>query len=467
MSQDWRDFLRRLEADRSNEILHITEEVDPKWVPSALVMELERRKLYPVVCFERIKGSQFPVLANLLATRHRFALALGVTKVELTAEFAARLAMPIPARTRENPPFRSNSVTGAQLDLTSLPILTHFPIDAGPYITGGLVIAKDPDSGADTCGYHRMQLKGPQRLGISLHSRQRLWEYHRRAEAKGRNLEAAVVLGIHPAISLGSMALVPYDQGKFARIGGLLREPLELAACSFIDVEVPYWAEIVIEGEILASEREPEGPFAEFTNYACRRSTENVFIPKALFHRDGPLYQSVTPGMSADHITIVAVHREGEVLKALRNTLPNVRSVHAPLSACGLFHCYVSLSKTAEGQPMQAIMTAFSVDHNLKMVIVVDEDVDVLDESQVLWALATRVQADRDVHIIPQHLGMGCTLDPSSDDVSRSAKMGIDATRPLSGFAESIDVNLDAQLEARKIVQRHLDLGSLNKPRVA
>jgi UbiD family decarboxylase len=156
--------------------------------------------------------------------------------------------------------------------------------------------------------------------------------------------------------------------------------------------------------------------------------------------------------MSADHVTIVAVQREGDLLRALQQNLPNIKAVHAPLSACGLFHCYVAMEKIAEGQPTQVILTALAVDHNIKLVVVVDRDVNVFDESQVLWAIATRVQADRDVLIIPRHQGMGCTLDPSSDDLSRSAKMGIDATKPLNGFAQGIDPHPAAQEKARQIL---------------
>ena len=161
-----------------------------------------------------------------------------------------------------------------------------------------------PESGADTCGYHRMQLKGPNKLGVSLHSRQRLWEYLRRAEQAGRNLEAAVVIGVHPAVSLGSMALVPYDQGKFACIGCLLKAPLQVTPCQDIGLEVPFFAEIVIEGEILAGRHEPEGPFAEFTNYASSRSTENIFRVKSIHYRDQALISEYHPGpvrRSCDH----------------------------------------------------------------------------------------------------------------------------------------------------------------------
>ncbi len=452
MSQDWRDFLRSFETKYPREVLRINQELNREYEPTALIMELERQKRYPLVYFERISGSEFSVVANTIATRQRMAMSIGVDERELPTAFAERIKKSIEPELINNPPFKENCLSGSELDLTKLPILTHFPIDAGPYVTAGLVTAKDPLSGADTCGYHRMQLKGSNKLGVSLHSRQRLWEYHRRAQEMGKNLEAAVVLGVHPAISLGSMALIPYDQGKFARMGGLLGEPLQIARCSTIDVAVPAWAEIVIEGEILADEREPEGPFAEFTNYACFRSTENVFIPKAIYYRTKAMYQCITPGMCAEHNTIVAVQREGDVLKALKENLPNIVDVHAPLSACGLFHCYISMKKIAEGQPMQAILTALSVDHNLKHIVIVDEDVDVFDESQVLWAIATRVQADRDVLIIPQHQGMGCTLDPSTDELSRSAKMGIDATKPMHDFASSIASHPEASKKAKEIL---------------
>ena len=147
--------------------------------------------------------------------------------------------------------------------LLCLPIITHFPIDAGPYLTSGLVIAKDPESGSETLGFHRMQLKGKDKLGISLHSRQRLWEYFRRSEEKGENLEAAIDIGVHPNISLGSQALVPYHKGKYGAIAGLFGEELEVSNCTTVDIQVPAYAEFVIEGEILANERENTGLLIE------------------------------------------------------------------------------------------------------------------------------------------------------------------------------------------------------------
>jgi len=211
MSQDWRDFIKSYERQFPEDVLRIKDEVSREYEPTAVIFEVERHWRFPLVLFERVAGSEFPVVANILATRQRLAMALGIKKEELPSAFAGRIKTSLPLEEIANPPFTENCLEGKDLDLTRFPILTHFPIDAGPYVTAGLVVAKDPVSGSNTCGYHRMQLKAKDKLGISLHSRQRLWEYFRRAEERGKNLEAAVVLGVHPAVSLGSMALVPYD----------------------------------------------------------------------------------------------------------------------------------------------------------------------------------------------------------------------------------------------------------------
>lgn len=440
MSQDLRDFLQKLESD--GEVRSIPVEVKRAFEISTLVMELEKKRQFPVLRFEQVENSSFPVITSILSTRERLAKGMGVESHELSEAYAKGIKNRIEEiHIIEDPPFGENCITGEDIDLYKLPIPVHFPIDAGPYVTSGLCVAKDPVSGVETLGFHRMQLKGKDKLGISLHSRQRLWESFRRSEELGKSLEAAIVIGVHPNIALGSMALVPYELGKYGAIAGLFGEPLEVAQCATVDLQVPAYAEIVLEGEILSQVREQEGPFAEFTNYACYRSTENVFKVNAIRYRNNAFYHDLTPAMSSEHITVVAVQREGDVLNALRQTLPNIKAVHAPFSACGLFHCYISMKKIAEGQPQQAIFAAFAVDHNIKMVVVVDEDVDVFNEQEVLWAMATRLQADKGVSIIPQHLGMGVTLDPSTDELSRSSKMGIDATKPLSGFSPKIQMD--------------------------
>lgn len=450
MSQDLRDFLEQLEKD--GDVIHVPEEVKREYEISTLMMELEKRRQYPVMWFDKVEGSDIPVVTNILGSRERFAKAMGVATEDISIEFGERVKNRFDdLKVIENPPANANLMTGDQVDLYKFPIIKHFPIDAGPYITSGLCVARDPETGSDTCGFHRLQLKAKNKLGISFHSRGRMWEYFRRSEERGENMKMAICIGVHPNISLGSQACIPYELGKFGAIGGLFGEPLEVAQCATIDLQVPAYAEIILEGEVLANVREPESPFAEYTNYACFRSTENVFQVNAIRYRDNPIFHDLTPAMSSEHITIVSIQREGDILTTLRQNLPNIKAVHSPLSSCGIFHCYISMKKIAEGQPMQAILTALGMDHHIKMAVVVDEDVDVFNEQEVLWAMATRLQAAKGVIVIPN--AMGETLDPSSDELSRTDKMGIDATKPLSGFSPKIEIDAAAQEAVKRLYQ--------------
>jgi 2,5-furandicarboxylate decarboxylase 1 len=302
-----------------------------------------------------------------------------------------------------------------------------------------------PETGVDTTGFHRLMLKGSNRLGVSLHSRRRMWEFHRRAAAKGQNLPAAVTLGVHPLHYMGSMVYAyPQHVRKFEIIGGLFAEPYRVARCGTADIEVPAAAEIIIEGEVLADEREPEGPFSEFTGYASFRSTQNVFVAKRIRMRADAMFHSVVSGMSQDHILVSCITREGEILNALRRNLPNVKAVHVPHTTCGAFMAFISMKKTSAGEPQQAIMATLGTEFYTKYVIVVDEDVDVFSLSDVMWAVATRVQAEKDIIFIPG--AKGAIIDPTSDPNDFTVtKMGIDATKPLGqDYAARLTIS-DAQ----------------------
>jgi len=280
-----------------------------------------------------------------------------------------------------------------------------------------------------------------------------MFEYQRRAEAQGRNLEAAVVLGLHPLVGMGSLAYPPPDVSKFEVVGGLFGASLQVAPCETIDLMVPAWGEIVIEGEILAGVREKEGPFGEFTGYVSRRSTEHVFRVTALCMREGPWYQSIASGRAPDHILPLALLREAEIANALSRVIPNVRAVHVPTSGGAAFTAYVSLKQTRPGEARHAISIVLGVDHYLKLVVIVDDDIDVFDESDVLWAVATRVQADRDVITIPRSLG--AILDPSASEDGLTAKLGIDATRPFGQpFGEKLIMSPEKMAWARDLVDR-------------
>ena len=453
IAQDLRSFVAAYAEASPGEVIRVDAPVSLEHDVMALVLEYERRRRYPILLFERVTGHDMPIVANVVASRSALAFALGVPDGALAATYARRIKEPIKPVVISDPPFRHTVLTGDAVDLTRLPIPLYFPGDAGRYLTAGMLVARDPDTGVETEGYHRFQLKGPNRMGVSLHSRRRMFEYQRRAEAKGQALPCAIALGLHPLVSMGSLAYPPPDVGKFEVVGGLFGEPLEVAACATIDLDVPAAAEIVIEGEILPGHREPEGPFGEFTGYFSRRSTEHVFVARALAVRERPWFQSIGSGRAGDHITTLGLIREAEIMNALARVIPNVKAVHVPLSGTSSFTAYVSIKQGRPGEAKHVIPIALGVDHYLKLVIVVDDDIDVFDEADVMWAVATRMQPDRDLVVISGSLG--ALLDPSADERGVTAKLGIDATRPFGEpFAEKLVMAPERMAWARALVDR-------------
>src|SRR5437660_5592105 len=400
--QDLRSFVAAYERAHPGEVIRVAEPVSIEEDVMALVLEYERRRRSPILMFERIAGYDMPIVCNVVASRRALAFALGVDERGLAAEYARRIKDHVKPVVVPDPPFRHRTVTGPAMDLAKLPIPRYFPGDDGRYLTAGMLVARDPDTGVETEGYHRFQLKGRDRMGVSLHSRRRMFEYQRRAEARGEPLPCAVVLGLHPLVSMGSLAYPPPDVGKFEIVGGLLGEPLEIAPCTSIDLHVPAAAEIVIEGEILPGVREPEGPFGEFTGYFSRRSTEHVFVARAMARRERPWCQSIGSGRAGDHITTLGLIREAEIWNALSRTIPNVTGVHVPLSGTSSFTAHVAIKQGRPGEAKQVIPIVLGVDHYLKLVIVVDDDIDAFDASDVMWAVATRMAADR------RHVTMHC-----------------------------------------------------------
>jgi len=453
--QSLRGFLAQVERELPGEMLRVAEPVSTRLDITSLVYELERMGKNPLVVFERVEGHAMPVVTNVAGSRKLLALALGVTPAELPTAFRERCTRYLPVERVNRPEWHDVTIEGDDIDLTKLPIPLHFDIDAAPYITAGQLTARDPDSEVDTTGFHRFMLKGKNRLGVSLHSRRRMWEFHRRAEAKGQSLPAAITLGIHPLHYMGSMVYAyPPQVRKFEIIGGLFGEPYRVARCGTADIEVPAGAEIVIEGEVLAHEREPEGPFSEFTGYASFRSTQNVFVAKRLRMRRDAIFHSVVSGMSQDHILVSCITREGEILNTLRRNLPNVKAVHVPHTTCGAFMAFISMKKTSAGEPQQAIMAALGTEFYTKYVIVVDDDVDVFNLADVMWAVATRVRAEKDIVFIPG--AKGAILDPTSDAEDFTlTKMGIDATKPLGrDFAARLTISDEQQARVRGILAR-------------
>jgi 2,5-furandicarboxylate decarboxylase 1 len=451
--QSLRGFLHMVETQYPDELLRISEPIDVKFDMTAIVSELERSGRSPVVIIERVDGYDMPVVTNVAANRRLLAACLGVDARDLPAAFRERCQRYIACETVTQAAWNDIVIEGDDVDLRKLPITLQYAVDAAPYITAGQISARDPKTGVDTTGFHRLMLKGKNRLGVSLHSRRRMYEFHRRAEEQGKSLPVVITIGTHPLHYMGSMVYAyPPSTRKYEIIGGLFGEPYRLAPCGVDDLQVPAGAEIVIEGEILAGVHEPEGPFSEFTGYASYRSTQNVFVAKRIRMRGDAIYQSVVSGMSKDHILVSCITREGEIFNALKRNLPNVRAVHVPHTTCGAFMAFISLKKTAEGEPQMAAMATFGTELYTKYVIVVDDDVDVFDINDVMWAVATRVQADKDIFFIPN--AKSAILDPTSDPQNFTVtKMGIDATRPAGrDFAERLLVPEEQRARARRIL---------------
>ncbi|HXJ80391.1 MAG TPA: UbiD family decarboxylase [Candidatus Methylomirabilis sp.] len=445
-----RTFLDELESKAPDEIWRIHDEVEAGYDIAALVLELERRGERPVLWFDRVRGSRFPIVTNLFADRRRYAQALGVGPESLADEWVARGDRRVPPVLRATGPVQDVVLTGPDADLGVLPIFRHFSEDGGPYLTNGIVVAKDPDTGVRNASFHRMQVRGRTRLGTSLHSRRHLWDYQRRAERRGEALAVSVVVGAHPLFHFGAgLWKGPIDVDEYEVAGGFFGEPLEIVSGVTVPVEAPAEAEIVLEGHILSGVREPEGPFAEFTGYASERSTQHVLEVSAILHRRDAIYQDIVGGISAEHTTLLAVPQEARLLKVLRGNYPGVRAVSYPQSGTCRLHCYVSMKPSAEGQAKNVAFAALGEDLSLKLVVVVDDDVDVRQENEVLWAVATRMQADRDLCVIPN--AMGAILDPSTRD-GTTAKVIIDATQPIAGYPRRHTLPPDAIARAAQLL---------------
>lgn len=256
--QSLRGFLQMVETAFPDELLRIRHPVDTRFDMTAIVYELERAGKSPLVIFEKPAGSGMPVVTNVAENRRLLAACLGVDAGDLPAAFRERSQRYLPCEVVKEAAWQHVVIEGDALDLSALPIPLQFSVDAGPYITAGQISARDPVTGIDTTGFHRLMLKGRNRLGVSLHSRRRMYEFQRRAEEKGEPLPAAITIGTHPLHYMGSMVYAyPPNVRKYEIIGGLFGAPYRLARCGIGEIEVPAGAEIVIEGEILSGVREP------------------------------------------------------------------------------------------------------------------------------------------------------------------------------------------------------------------
>lgn len=422
MAQDLRSYLDLLKRERPDDLVVVSREIDPAYEITALVVKLERvARRRPVLLFERVKGSRFPVLTNLHASRGRLALALGVAPDGLLARYLQAMERPVPPRVVPTGPVKEVVLRGEEVDLGALPGIVHHEGDAGVFLTAAISFAKDPTRDVWNCAYNRLMVKGRDTTSIHLTLGKHLWEFHRIAESLGRPLPVAFAVGVHPAVALGALAIGSVDEDERAIMGGLLGEPLELVRCETSDVLVPAHAELVIEAEILPYERTAEGPFGEFTGYSLGERRREVVKVRAITHRRGALFQDISVA-HLDHLLLSTIPIEANLYRAVRAMVPSVRAVRVPAP----FTCYVSIEQRVPGQAKNAVLAVLGADLYMKRVVVVDHDVDVFDDRQVSWAIATRCQPDRDITVITG--ARGSDLDPSTKEDGHTAKWGVDAT---------------------------------------
>jgi len=439
MPKDLRSFLCDLMTARPGEIRRVSDPVDPRLGATAVAERVARENQYPALYFERIGCSAIPLVLNLTATYERLALALGTTLADLVPTFGERMAHPLPAReiSRGDAPVKEQVWTGDDIDLGKLPLLTHNELDAGPYVTSGIGIMRDPETGRINAGIYRHQVHSRNELGVWFIDTHHGAYIYRRYEERGQAAPIVIAIGHHPAVVMGAVCRIPGVGGEFDAAGGLLGESVETTRAETCDLPVPARAEIVIEGEVIPHERKQEGPFGEWPGHYTEQGPKPVIRVKAITMRQKPIYYDIFSA-NREHLVLGGLPRMGSIYRNVKQVVPGVKAVNVP--AHSRMHCYVSIKKVRDAEVRKAAFAVLNTEpENLKMVVVVDEDIDVFNDGDVMWAIGTRFDAERDLLVIPRWSGPGGLLPVGWDyhtDGSRTPRMItatiVDATKPVA-----------------------------------
>ena len=370
----------------------------------------------------------FEVVGNLFSTRASIASALGIEKEELLGKMLRANDYPRPTAEIKSPEFRDRVVEG--FDLKDLPIPKFYPSDGGRYITAGVAVAEF--EGKRNLSFHRLMLLDKDRFAIRLVPRH-LYTMWKTASAKGKDLPVAFCVGVTPEVLLAAATSTDYGKDELEIASALKYEcsgfPLEVAKLKG-GMHVPAHSEFVIEGR-LTQEMVDEGPFVDITGTYDDVRHQPVFKVDRVYMRRDPIFHIVLPG-GLEHYLLMGLPREPMIFRTVGQVVPRVHAVRLTEGGCCWLHGVVSITKNKEGDGMNAIMAAFTGHPSMKMVTVVDADIDINDDRQVEWAVATRFQADRGLLVV--HNAAGSSLDPSASGTT--SKIGIDATKPLgeTGF---------------------------------
>ncbi len=381
------------------------------------------------IIFHKVKDSSFSVVANLTISRKMLAIALGTREIITVPEYVARADHPIKPIVVSSGPCKENVLLGEKANSNILPIVTHAVGDVAPFITAGMVVARDPDSGYTNVSFNRMQLKGPTKFGVRMMAPQHLGVIQGKVEKLSKNLEVAVVIGAHPFEMISASTTLPFGVDHFELAGALAKSPVELVRCETVDLEVPADAEIILEGEVLANIREEEGPYGDVFQFYIPETKNHVFQLKAITHRNNAIYHTIQAGTKED-IHLLALSREAKLYRALTAGGYQIGAISVTPS---LLSATIALRKRAEGEPKNAAMCAFGAYSWMKYCIVVDDDVDVYDVADVWWAMVTRSRPDKGIFIVSEAQGF-----PRDLHHLHQSKVGIDATAPLDAKEEKL-----------------------------
>jgi 2,5-furandicarboxylate decarboxylase 1 len=421
MQENFRQYLDRLR--QNGQLVDLHQSIDIRHI--ATLVDQAKTALF----FHNVIGYDMPVLSGLIRSRERAVMSLGCeTYREIEDKLAQAIAEPIPPEYVKTSSTREVTLVGDDVDLFKLPIPMSSTYDGGPMITAGVVIARDPEFGWNS-GIYRFIVKERALTGIDIVTPNNMRLFAQRALERKEPLPISISIGTHPIEITGSGYRAPLGVDEMAIAGGLRGEPVKLAPCSSIDLPYIADAEIVLEAEILpVGWTFPEGRFGEFTRLMGGLHWNPLVRVKAISMRKDAIYYNLH--MPWENTWLAAPTRYAAIRAALRTAGVQVKDINVTIGGCAFWHAVISIKKQP-GEGKNALLAALSV-MDLKHVVVVDDDIDVNDPSEVEWAIATRVQGDRDVMIVSN--ARAKPLDPSLLQgygvVPTGAKVGIDATIP-------------------------------------
>lgn len=442
MNKDLRTFLGEVRQLGRDYFVSVSKPVDPVFEPCVIQQKLAADGRFPVIRCERVNGSDLPLTTNLLGSYSLLGLALGIdpgeSKSNILKRFREREQNPLPPKTvaREDAPVKQVVIEGDDVDLGVLPIVHHAVEDSGKYITVGTLVVRDPDTGVLNAGIYRHEVKGRNTLGCMFNPAHHAGYIYRRHRELNKPMEAVLFIGHHPAAVLGSQARGAMDVSELDIMGGLLDEPLEVVAGETVDIPVPAFAEIAIEGYLDPANETADGPFAEYTGYyGPAKDPIGLMQVTAVTMRSDAIYHDLDPAHPEHNLAGVLTF-ETVVYDAVKRLVPSVTAVHLTASGVYTFTAFVQIKKGFPGEGMSAGLAAIAATSEIKIAVVVDEDIDIYNEEQVWWAVSTNFEADTGLAVIPN--AVGSHLNPSAYGEVRTekgpmnTKMIIDATRPAT-----------------------------------